>query len=92
VFPDGAPLQLSRVLLALERAGFVTEHVEGFAADYEETLTHWARRFEEHRDDAVRLAGAERTRVWTLYLHAARLGFQTGDASIYQVRAHRPVD
>ena len=92
VFPDGVPLQLSRVLLALERAGFVTEHVEGFAADYEETLTHWARRFEERRDEAVRLAGAERTRVWTLYLHAARLGFQTADASIYQVRARRPAE
>ena len=32
VFPDGEPLHLSRaVLLALERAGFVTQHVEGFA-------------------------------------------------------------
>ena len=27
VFPDGEPLHLSRVLLALERAGFVTRHV-----------------------------------------------------------------
>ena len=31
VFPDADPLHLSRVLLALERAGFATEHVEGFA-------------------------------------------------------------
>ena len=30
VFPDAEPLHLSRVLLALERAGFETEHVEGF--------------------------------------------------------------
>ena len=30
VFPDAAPLQLSRVLNALERAGLVTTHVEGF--------------------------------------------------------------
>jgi cyclopropane-fatty-acyl-phospholipid synthase len=29
VFPDAAPLHLSRVLAALERAGFATEHVEG---------------------------------------------------------------
>ena len=28
VFPDAEPLHLSRVLLALERAGFVTRHVE----------------------------------------------------------------
>ncbi|HYP48112.1 MAG TPA: cyclopropane-fatty-acyl-phospholipid synthase family protein, partial [Thermoleophilaceae bacterium] len=42
VFPDGDPRPLSRVLLALERAGFVTGHVEGFAGDYVETLRQWA--------------------------------------------------
>jgi len=44
VFPDAAPLHLSRVAFALERAGFVVEHVEGFAADYADTLTHWLER------------------------------------------------
>jgi RND superfamily putative drug exporter len=29
------------------------------------------RRFDERFDDAVRIAGAERARVWRLYLHAA---------------------
>jgi hypothetical protein len=33
VFPDAAPLHLSTVIAALERAGLVTEHVEGFAED-----------------------------------------------------------
>ena len=87
VFPDAAPLHLSRNLLALERAGFVAHHVEGFAADYAETLRHWARRLDENLEDAVRLAGDERVRVWRLYLRAARNGFETGFTSIYQVRA-----
>jgi cyclopropane-fatty-acyl-phospholipid synthase len=90
VFPDGVPLPLSRVELALERAGFVTRHVEGFADDYAETLTHWIGRYESRYAEAERLAGAERARIWRLYLHAARQGFQTGWASIYQVLAHRP--
>ena len=59
VFPDADPLHLSRVLLALERAGFVTEHVEGFASDYAETLRHWARRLDENRELAIELAGPE---------------------------------
>ena len=42
VFPDAAPLHLSRNLLALERAGFVIHHVEDFGPDYAETLKHWA--------------------------------------------------
>jgi cyclopropane-fatty-acyl-phospholipid synthase len=87
VFPDADPLHLSRVLLALERAGFVTEHVEGFAPDYAETLRHWARRLDENRELAIELAGPERVRVWRLYLRAARNGFESGFTSIYQVRA-----
>jgi cyclopropane-fatty-acyl-phospholipid synthase len=90
VFPDGVPLPLSRVQLALERAGMATTHVESFAPDYAETLRHWIERFDARYEDAVRLAGAERARTWRLYLRAARLGFETGWASIYQVLAHRP--
>jgi cyclopropane-fatty-acyl-phospholipid synthase len=90
VFPDGVPLPLSRIELALERAGFVTRHVEGLQADYAETLRHWIDRFDAAHDDAIRIAGVERTRIWRLYLRAARLGFQTGWASVYQVLADRP--
>jgi cyclopropane-fatty-acyl-phospholipid synthase len=86
VFPDGEPLHLSRVLLALERAGFVTRHVSEHGADYAETLRHWARRLDENLDEALRLAGPERVRVWRLYLRAARNGFENGFLSIYQAR------
>jgi cyclopropane-fatty-acyl-phospholipid synthase len=90
VFPDGVPLPLSRIALALERSAFVIRHVEGFAEDYAETLTHWIGRYESRYLEAERLAGAERARVWRLYLHAARQGFLTREASIYQVLAHHP--
>ncbi len=86
VFPDGEPLHLSRVLLALERAGFVTRHVSEHGSDYAETLRHWARRLDENLDEALRLAGPERVRVWRLYLRAARNGFENGFLSIYQAR------
>jgi cyclopropane-fatty-acyl-phospholipid synthase len=84
VFPDSEPLHLSRVLLALERAGFLTRHVSEHGADYAETLRHWARRLDENLDEAIRLAGPERVRVWRLYLRAARNGFESGFLSIYQ--------
>jgi cyclopropane-fatty-acyl-phospholipid synthase len=88
VFPDAAPLHLSRLLLSLERAGFVTDHVEGFGNDYVKTLAHWARRFDERREDALKLAGPERVRVWRLYLRVARKGFESGFISVYQARCH----
>ncbi len=86
VFPDAAPLHLSRNLLALERAGFVTHHVEDFAPDYAETLRHWANRLDQNLERAIQIAGPERVRVWRLYLRAARNGFVSGFTSIYQAR------
>lgn len=122
VFPDAEPLHPSRILQALERAGFVTNGVEELAGedgvlpgpgtqgypestqeypaaeegaiprgsrrsggDYSETLRHWARRLDENLDEAIRLAGPERVRVWRLYLRAARNGFDVGFTSTYQV-------
>jgi cyclopropane-fatty-acyl-phospholipid synthase len=90
VFPDGEPLHLSRVTLALERAGLVVDQVEGFAGDYAETVRHWTERFESNLEEAVRLVGPDRVRVWRLYLHAARHGFMSGFESVYQVRCRRP--
>ena len=89
VFPDAAPLHVSRIVEAFERAGLPTDHVEGFASDYAETLRHWARNFDSNLDEAVRLGGEERVRVWRLYLRAARRGFESGFTSVYQVRVAR---
>jgi cyclopropane-fatty-acyl-phospholipid synthase len=89
VFPDGVPLPLSRVIAAVERAGLTTTHVEGLQGDYAETIRHWIERYEARWEDAVRIAGEERARIWRLYLYAARQGFITGWASVYQVLAHR---
>jgi cyclopropane-fatty-acyl-phospholipid synthase len=90
VFPDAAPLHLSRIQAALERAGFETEHVEGFRDDYAVTLGHWLERLERRSDEALRLAGPERMRVWRVYLRAARRGFEKRFMSIYQVRGRLP--
>jgi cyclopropane-fatty-acyl-phospholipid synthase len=89
VFPDGVPLPLSRILHALERTEFTTTHVEGLQSDYARTIGCWIEGFDAHWEDAVRLAGIERARIWRLYLRAARQGFETGWASVYQVLAHR---
>jgi cyclopropane-fatty-acyl-phospholipid synthase len=89
VFPDAAPLHLSRVQAALEKTGFETRHVEGLRLDYAQTLREWLRRLESNHDEAERIAGPERMRVWEVYLRGARRGFETGFTSIYQVLADR---
>jgi cyclopropane-fatty-acyl-phospholipid synthase len=91
VFPDAAPLHLSRIQFALEGAGLETDTAEGFRMDYAETLTHWVDRLDANRVEAERIAGPERMRVWRLYLRAARNGFTSGFTGLYQVLGHKPV-
>ncbi|WCB92514.1 putative fatty acid methyltransferase [Baekduia alba] len=90
VFPDGAPLHVSRILTAVERAGLEPTHVEGFRMDYAETLKHWADNFDANLPRAIELGGEERVRVWRLYLRTARRGFETGFISVFQVLCTRP--
>jgi cyclopropane-fatty-acyl-phospholipid synthase len=90
VFPDGAPLHVSRILIAMERAGLEPTHVEGFRMDYAETLKHWADNFDQNLPRAIELGGEERVRVWRLYLRTARRGFESGFLSIFQVLVTRP--
>jgi cyclopropane-fatty-acyl-phospholipid synthase len=91
VFPDGEVQNLSHMLGAFERAGLETLHVENLHTDYAETLRHWATRLDEHLDEAEAMAGAERLRVWRLYLRAARNGFETGQTAVYQMLCTAPL-
>ena len=99
VFPDAAPLHLSRVQLALERAGFETLHVEGLRMDYVRTLREWAARLEaEPRGGAAagragapaRVAGLPARRAARLRdrLHVGLPG--AGDAACQARNAHPP--
>ncbi len=90
VFPDAAPLHVSRVLAAIEAAGLEPMHVEGFRSDYARTLIEWGRNLDTHAEDAESLVGPERMRVWRLYVRAARRGFEKGFTSIFQIVARRP--
>ena len=90
VFPDADPIHVSRIIDSFERAGMPLQHAEDFRMDYAETLRHWAERFDSNLEEAERLGGAERARVWRLYLRAARSGFETGFTGLYQVRVRKP--
>ncbi len=59
--------------------------MEGLRQDYVDTLSEWIARLDANLEEAERLAGGERVRVWRLYLRAARNGFATGFTSIFQV-------
>jgi cyclopropane-fatty-acyl-phospholipid synthase len=92
VFPDGELHEVGAVVSAMQRAGFEVRHVESLREHYALTLREWVRNLESIWDDAVREAGAGRTRVWRLYMAAAALGFERDEQQVHQVLATRTTD
>jgi cyclopropane-fatty-acyl-phospholipid synthase len=84
VFPDGELIDVGEVVLAMEAAGLEVRDVESLREHYARTLRHWVRNLEESWDEAVRLVGVGRARVWRLYMAASALGFEDGGTAIHQ--------
>ena len=85
VFPDGELHEVGAVVSAMQQAGFEVRHLENLREHYALTLRAWVRNLEGCWDDAVRLAGSGRARVWRLYMAAAAVGFEHDDNQIHQV-------
>jgi len=90
VFPDGEMLSLADMVTALESAYVEVLDVEALRRHYALTLRAWVRNLEEHWDEAVRLAGVGRARVWRLYMAASALGFEAGVTGVNQILVQRP--
>ncbi|WJH22978.1 SAM-dependent methyltransferase [Pseudarthrobacter defluvii] len=90
VFPDGEMISLGEMVSALETARFEVLDVEALRGHYALTLRAWVSRLERNWDEAVRLAGEGRARVWRLYMAASALGFENGLTGVNQVLVRRP--
>jgi cyclopropane-fatty-acyl-phospholipid synthase len=89
VFPDGELHELGTVISAVHQQGFEVRHVEALREHYGHTLRAWVANLEAGWDDAVRLAGLGRARVWRIYTAASAVGFEAGRIQIHQVLASR---
>ncbi len=85
VFPDGELLDVADVSKAMEGAGLELRDVESLREHYAKTLRHWVANLESRWDEAVALVGAERARVWRLYMSASVNGFEDGHIAVHQV-------
>ena len=85
VFPDGELIDVGRVVLAMQDAGFEVRDVESLREHYARTLRAWSANLEAGWDRAVELVGAARARIWRLYLAGSTVGFTDGGISIHQV-------
>jgi cyclopropane-fatty-acyl-phospholipid synthase len=89
VFPDGELHPVSDVLSEMHEAGLEIRDVESMREHYALTLRHWLANLETNRSAAIADAGAERERIWRLYMSGSASAFELGDISIFQTLAIR---
>jgi cyclopropane-fatty-acyl-phospholipid synthase len=89
VFPDGELHEVGTVVSRVQSAGFEVRDVEGLREHYGQTLRHWVANLEANWDEAVRLVGPGRARVWRLYMAASAMNFEGARTQIHQVLAVR---
>ncbi len=85
VFPDGELQDVGHVVLMMEKAGFEVRDVESLREHYKRTLRCWVNNLESNYDEAVRLVGEHRARIWRLYMAASANGFEHNHMSVHQV-------
>lgn len=85
VFPDGELPHVSLALKEMASAGLEVLDVESLRRHYARTCEAWSNNLESHRDEAMRIAGERRYRIWQIYLAGCAYGFSNGWMNLYQV-------
>jgi cyclopropane-fatty-acyl-phospholipid synthase len=89
VFPDGQLPHVSLAIKELSRSGLELVDAESLRRHYALTLTHWSNSFERQVDELTAIAGAQRARIWRVYLAGCAHAFARGWINIYQLLAVR---
>jgi cyclopropane-fatty-acyl-phospholipid synthase len=90
VFPDGELHEVGLIAQAMQARGFEVRDTQSLREHYALTLHRWVHDLEENWDEAVRIAGAGRARVWRLYMAGSAEDFAHGKLTVNQVLAVRP--
>ena len=90
VFPGGELPHISRFLHDVARAGLEPTDVEDLRPHYARTLRLWSERLEAEAGEALHLAGAQRLRIWRVYLPGMATAFERGWLSVVQTLALKP--
>ncbi|HTV89253.1 MAG TPA: cyclopropane-fatty-acyl-phospholipid synthase family protein [Stellaceae bacterium] len=91
VFPGGELPHLSRVVYDIAGAGLEIVDIEDLRPHYPQTLAHWSRRLDAQRDAAIATAGAERWRIWRLYMPGMAYAFEHGWMAVAQIVMLKPL-
>jgi len=89
IFPGGELDHIGHTCESLESSRFEVHDVEDWREHYAQTTRLWCQRLSANREQAVRLVGPERYRLWVAYLAGVSFAFLDGSIRIYQVVASK---
>lgn len=92
VFPGGELVHVSTVIEEMASSGLEPLDVENLRPHYARTLWTWVERLEARADEAVRLIGEKKYRIWRIYMAGAAFGFQRNWLALFQVLGGKPLD
>ncbi len=84
IFPGSELDHIGHSLDAMEAEGFEIRDVESWREHYALTTRLWHRRLLANKESAIAQVGAEKVRIWLLYLAGASLALGDGALRIYQ--------
>ena len=91
VFPGGELVHASDVFRAASSSGLECLDAENLRPHYGKTLWHWVSRLEEHADEARKLIGEHKYRIWRIYLAGSAHAFDHGWMELWQVLAGKGI-
>lgn len=92
VFPGGELVHVSAVTEAMSKQNLECWDVECLRPHYAKTLWHWVDRLEAGQDEAKRMVGEDRFRIWRIYMAGSAYAFERGWLSLFQVLAAKPLE
>lgn len=87
IFPGGELDDIGNSIASMEKGGFRVHDVEGWRDHYALTCKKWCQRLYENREEAIRLIGNEKYRLWLAYLGLVSFPFQDGSMCLFQTVA-----
>jgi cyclopropane-fatty-acyl-phospholipid synthase len=89
IFPGSELIPVGTTTDTLENTGFEVHDVESLREHYALTLKYWSKNLTANKEEAIRLVGPERYRLWAAYMTGGSVGFTAGSIKIYQVLASK---
>ena len=92
IFPDGELSSPAEIEMVIQDTGFEVINQENLRQHYALTLHRWNENLVAHWDDAVKLVGEPKARLWGLYMAGCAFNFEMNNIQVHQFLAIKPND